>query len=182
MRQKVIAFFILSSFFMLMAPNSESMNERTVTFSKYLPDGRIETFNMSIKFYEGETMSGAITRKCKELLAEDENMHRYAEVRAGLYTIVSGGGGLHFSVPLSFRQSSNFSAILSLFRFLVYCNYNSGESLTDIFPVSPPNNATSITGPHKIFCLGFIGVMGWAGFFSFSTTGFAGFSPVVWTS
>ena len=109
-------------------------------------------------------------------------MQKYADVGVGLYSIVSGGGGLHFSVPFGLRQLSNFSAIFSLFRVLVYCSYNGDESLTDIFPLSPPGNTTSITGSHKIFCLGFVGFMGWDGFFSFSTTGFAGFSPVVWTS
>jgi len=182
MKQKVITFIIILSFFMLMVPHSESTNERTVTFMKYLPDGEIKTFNMAIKFYEEETIAEGITRKCKELLAEDEDIQKYAEVGIGLYSIISGGGGLHFSVPLGFGQSSNLSAILSLFRFLVYCNYNDYESLTDIFPLAPPGNATSITGPHKVVCVGFVGIMGWAGFFSFSTTGFAGLSPVIWTS
>jgi len=182
MKPKVITFFIVLSLLMVMIPQSESTNERSIKFTKYLPDGEIETFNMAVKLYEEETISEGIVRKCKELLAKDEDIQKYAGVGVGLYSIVSGGGGLHFSLPISFRQSSNFSAIFSFFRFLVYCNYNGQESLTDIFPISPPGNATSITGQHKVLCFGFVGIMGWEGFFSFSTTGFAGFSPIVWTS
>jgi len=180
MRRKTVTFLVALGLFLLMIPHSESTDERVVTFAKCLPDGSMETFTMNVKCYAGETLSDSIARKCREILSRDDDMQKYAGTVTGLYLLVSAGDGFHLSLPSSFLRSSYFNIIYSLLPNIVYCNYDSTQSHTDIYPIAPAGNETLLTGPHKVLCIGFVGIIGWTGYFSFSTTGFAGFTPFVW--
>lgn len=178
MKKKIMVFIILAIFFTANASYSKR-NEITVTFSKYMP-GKVEIFTKKIEVNDSEKISEAIARNCKEMLFEEYEIKNYAGT--GLYFIISAGEGLHFSLPPSLLKSSFWEIIFSLFPSVVYCSYTGNASETDIISIMPAGNETLIYGEHRVLCIGFVGILGWEGIFSYSDTGFAGFSPFVWTS
>ena len=95
---------------------------------------------------------------------------------------MSAGDGFHFAFPPSILKLSLWSISLSLFPSAIYCNYRGENAETDIIPIMPSGDSTTIYGSHRILTLGFIGVVGWDGLFSVSSSGFAGFTFFVWTS
>ncbi len=180
MKKKIAIFFVLAVFLMANASYSKT-NEKIVTFSKYLPDGRIELFTETVECRNEEKLSEAIARKCKEMLMEEDYIKK-RDIGAGLYFIISAGEGLHFSLPPSLLKSSFWEIIFSLFPSVVYCSYTGEASETDIISLMQAGDETLIYGEHRVLCIGFVGILGWEGIFSYSDTGFAGFSPFVWTS
>jgi len=168
-------FIILLCMMLLFPPLSiGETKERTTTFTKYLPNGNVETFKADV----GGT-SHAIAEKCSELVKD--NMFPLPQ-QIEIFFIISAGSGLHFSLPPSFIGSTLLNIHFSFFPSVIYCSYTGNESSTDIIPILSPENATTITGSHKILIIGFMGIVGWEGVFSFSDTGFAGFAFYVWTS
>ena len=177
-----IAMFAMLSFFIMLVPLTESGNSGAVTFTTYYPDGSVETFVRDVRFLAGNSVAECITHECRELIARDPWIQQYVNSEVGLYFIISAGKGLHFSLPPSLLQSSFFEIIFSLFPSITYCSYSGTAAETDIIPIGSPSNETLIQGEHRILCIGFVGIVGWQGIFSYEDTGFAGFSPFVWTS
>lgn len=165
---------------MMMLPLSEGVSEQCVTFAKYLPNGKIEMLSMKISLEDGETISSGIARACEQLLLSDESMQNYANQGLGMCVVVSTGFGFHLNFPSSFFRSSYFNIIYSLFPSLLFCSYRTTDSTTDMYPLTADDNATLLVGPHKLMCLGFVGIVGWTGVFFNGYTGFAGFTPFVW--
>jgi len=160
----------------ILFPPIGEAKERTTTFTEYLPNGRVETFKADV----GADTSYAIAEKCSELIKDSafQSLPQQMEI----YFIISAGSGLHFSLPPSLIGSTLLNIHFSFFPSVIYCSYTGNESSTDIIPILSPENATTITGNHKILIIGFIGIVGWEGVFSFSDTGFAGFAFYVWAS
>ncbi len=180
MRQKIVVIALFVCFLMIVMPLSDGISKHHVTFTKYMPDGHIDTFTTEITLNYNETVSEGISRVCRQLLLSDTELQRYADQGFDLYMIVSSGSGFHFTFPSSFFRSSHFNIIYSLLPSIIFCNYDNYFSVTDIYPISDPDNATSLAGSHKLVCIGFVGIIGWTGYFSRGSTGFAGFSPFVW--
>jgi len=163
------------------AESSGSEDGRYVTFTKYLPGGHIETVRVFLPYRKD--FSKAIMEKCADMAMQDESIQKFLnESGIKLYFIMSAGDGFHFAFPPSILKLSLWSISLSLFPSAIYCNYHGSSSETDIIPVMPSGDSTTIYGDHKLLTLGFIGVVGWDGLFSVSDTGFAGFTFFVWTS
>jgi hypothetical protein len=177
MRQKILAIAIIICF--LIIPLSEGASEQHVTFAKYLPDGKIEILSMKISLKNGEAISNGIARVCQQLLLSDESIQKYTNQSPAMCVVVSAGTGFHFNFPSSFFRSSYFNIIYSLFPSILLCSYRTTTSTTDIYSLTAGENTTLIVGPHKLMCLGFVGVVGWTGVFLNGYTGFAGFTPFV---
>ena len=174
MNSKLGIFLISLMIITVYMPFSESESSEIVTFMKYYPDGSTETISIKTNFDEAKDKSNVIASKCKELLFSDHVFHHYMQNNSdNLFVVISGGSGLHINFPSSFFRSSIFDIIFSLFPSLMYCNYNS-DAATNIFPFTSPDNSTDIIGEHKLFCIGFIGVVGWQNIISRANTGFAG--------
>lgn len=169
----LIAFFVVAPSISLSAENRGKM----VHFAKIMPSGRIETFSLNVIPEKGENISSAIARKCTQMVYEDEEMNN---ISYGLYFIISAGEGLHFSLPPSLKQWQRFNIIFSLLPSMIYCSYHGNNSETDIMPITGGNEMI-IVGEHRLLCLGFVGIIGWQGMFSYANTGFAGFTPFFWT-
>ena len=156
--------------------HEQTVDGRNVVFTKYMPDGEIEKFSMFVPYSEN------ISDVCAGMVREDKAIRNFANNTAlKLYFIMSAGEGFHFSLPPSVLKLSLWSINLSLFPSGVYCNYHGSNAETDIIPVFPSGNSTTIYGDHKVLTLGFVGIVGWSGLFSMSDTGFAGFTLFVWT-
>ena len=175
MKQKVIA-IVLIAFFVISSiiPASAGNRGKVIHFAKIMPHGRIETFSLNVIPERGENISSAIARKCAQMVKEEMN------ASYGLYFIISAGEGLHFSIPPSLKQWQRFDIIFSLLPSLIYCSYHGNSSETDIMPLAGGNEMV-ILGEHRLLCLGFVGIIGWQGMFSYTNTGFAGFTPFFWT-
>ncbi len=179
MKVKILTTLIILSFCILVFNNqSEGTNERTTLFVKYLPDGSTQTFQHNIEYLAGENLSESIARTCGELVADDEQIQQYAEQQTGLFFLVSGGDGMHVALPPSGKYSRILEMYWQLVPCLLYCHYTEG-GYSDITPIDGGAN-TNITVPHRILCIGFVGVLGWSRPFSFDDTGFAGFTPFLW--
>lgn len=122
---------------------------------------------------------------------ENEDMEKYSELikkniafpqQMEIFFVISAGSGLHFAFPPSLAGSTLLKIHFSFIPSVIYCSYTGDEASTDIIPLLSPENATTISGSHKILLIGFMGVLGWDGVFSFSDAGFAGFAFYVWTS
>ncbi|KAA0002914.1 MAG: hypothetical protein DRN33_01935 [Thermoplasmata archaeon] len=163
------------------AESSGSEDGRYVTFTKYLPGGETETVKMFLPY--SKDFSRAIAEKCAEMAREDKAIRQFLnDSGLKLYFIMSAGDGFHFAFPPSILKLSLWSISLSLFPSAIYCNYRGENAETDIIPIMPSGDSTTIYGSHRILTLGFIGVVGWDGLFSVSSSGFAGFTFFVWTS
>ena len=180
MKKKGITCLVIIGLLLLIIPPSESINKSMVTFVKYMPDGKTETFCINVECSEGYTMSECITQKCKDLVEKDENIQNYVDSKTGLYIIISMGNGLHFSLPSSYLQSTFWDIYFSFFPSIMYCSYSDDEAKTDIFSLTSTDNSTLLKGEHRVLCIGFVGIIGWRGIFSSGDTGFAGFSPFIW--
>ncbi|MEA2054017.1 MAG: hypothetical protein U9O96_02705 [Candidatus Thermoplasmatota archaeon] len=186
MERKILSFILLFIIFVPMIIPAESseqkLEERIITFTKYLPDGKIERFDRVVS-YTGKNFSKKISDMCAKMAREDKAIQRFLnETNINVYFIMSAGTGLHFMFPPSLLKLSLWSIALSLFPSGIYCNYHGNEAETDIMPVIPSGSSTTIYGEHKLLTLGFVGIVGWDGLFSFSDTGFAGFTLFIWTS
>ncbi|HDH81455.1 MAG: hypothetical protein FE040_02310 [Thermoplasmata archaeon] len=184
MSKKILSLILLFAIAIpVIAPTESYGSEdgRYVTFTKYLPGGNTEKVSMFIPY--SENFSKAIMEKCAEMVKQDASIQKFLnETGIKLYFIMSAGEGFHFAFPPSILNLSLWRISLSLFPSAVYCNYHGNGAETDIIPVMPSGNSTTIYGAHKILTLGFIGIIGWSGLFSSSDTGFAGFTFFVWTS
>ena len=160
MKGKICTFLLCS--IILFPPLSAGAQEQTIT----LANGNVETFATEFEMND-ISLSDAFQFFTQQL---------------EVFFIISAGSGLHFAFPPSFVGSPLLQIHFSFFPSVVYCNYGGSESSTDIIPLFSPENATTISGSHKILVIGFIGILGWEGVFSFSDTGFTGFAFFVWTS
>ncbi len=153
-----------------------------VSFTRYGPDGSIKKFLARIEV-EGN-ISSAIKEKCREMLENDEEIQKFIDKYnkgMGLILVISAGNGLHFNFPPSMLKISLWDIDLSFFPSLIYCNYVDENAETDVFPLIPEGNTTTITGEHKVAAFGFIGIISWSGMFSYSYDGWAGITPFLWT-
>ncbi len=156
----------------------------SVSFTRYGPDGSIKTFLARVEVEGGQNISSAIKDKCREMLENDEEIQKFIDKYnkgAGLILVISAGNGLHFNFPPSMLKIPIWDVDLSFFPSLIYCNYINENAETDIYPLIPEGNATTITGEHKVAAFGFIGIIGWSGMFSYSYAGWAGITPFLWT-
>jgi hypothetical protein len=151
-----------------------------VQFVKCLPDGSTEAFSKTVSVERNETLSAALERTCKNLIANDEELLHFADTHTGLQMVISAGNGLHFAFPSSFFRSSAFNIIYSLLPNVIWCRYNNQAAKTDIYSILPEKESILLQGEHTLLCLGFVGIIGWTGYFSWGTTGLAGFSPFTW--
>lgn len=181
MNKKLFTLCVAFCFCAVATLHAEGGEKRTVTFAKCLPDGTVETFTDTVVCRDGETLAESIAEACATLVKEDDVLQEYGDTGLGVYFIISAGEGLHFALPPSLMQSTFFNIIFSLFPSVVYCNYNTDAS-TDIISLTSLGNETLLEGPHRVLCLGFVGILGWAGMFSYDATGFAGFTPFIWTA
>lgn len=102
MGQKIVVIALSVCFLMMAMPPSDGISEHHVTFAKYMPDGRIETFSMKIELGHNESVSEGISRVCAQLLLSDNELQSYADQGFGLYMIASSGSGFHFTFPQAF--------------------------------------------------------------------------------
>ncbi len=178
----VLVFVMVIPAFVPVESSEQQMEGRDVTFTKYLPDGGTEKFSMFVP-YTGKDFSKDIADTCARMVKEDKAIQNFLNNTAlKLYFIMSIGGGFHFAFPPSILKISLWSISMSLFPSAIYCNYHGSDSETDIIPIVPSGNSTTIYGEHKVITLGFIGIVGWDGLFTMSDTGFAGLTLFVWTS
>jgi len=181
MKKKLITLCVVLGFCVVATIHAEGADKRTVTFAKCFPDGTVQTFTDTVVCREGKTMAEDIAEKCAVLVREDAILQEYTDTGVGLYFVISAGEGLHFALPPSLMQSTFLDIIFSLFPSVVYCNYNTGAS-TDIISLTSLGNETLLEGAHRVLCIGFVGILGWEGMFSYDATGFAGFTPFIWTA
>lgn len=182
MGRKIFAVTFTICFLTMVIPLSEGENVQYVTFTKHLPNGSTQLFSMKISLNEQESIAEAISRVCLHLLNSDNNMKNYLNQSIGINMVVSAGTGFHFNIPSSFFRSSYFNIIYSLFPSFLFCTYRTTLSTTDIYSFSTQENTTLLVGPHKLMCLGFVGIVGWTGTYFNGYTGFAGFTPFIWYS
>ncbi|HEC75871.1 MAG TPA: hypothetical protein ENI33_01255 [Thermoplasmatales archaeon] len=62
---------------------SKTDNEKVITFSKYLPDGKVKIFKETVKCDGREKLSEVIARKCKEMIVEEDYIKKYEEMGVG---------------------------------------------------------------------------------------------------
>ena len=177
----VVGLCLISLSVSLPEGSSES-NEHTITFAKLLPDGTIELVEQTIDVAAGLSVSKAIAAHCAEMLKEDDRFQVSIDQEIGLYLIISAGTGLHFALPPALFEIPLLKTSLNIIPSIVYSSYSNSEASTDITLLAGDGNVTSYTGPHKILAGGFIGILGWSGVFSFTTTGFAGLTFFTWAS
>jgi hypothetical protein len=182
MKNKIITFFVFFSIIILAFPQSLSANKTPVNFIQYLQDGTTTTFTMDVYCHNDESLSSAISRKCEELFYKTIDIEQLADTGVDLYFVISAGSGLHFVLPPSLIQSTFFDIILSLFPSLLYCSYSDSEAESDIISLTASGNETILQGQHRILCIGFVGILGWTGIFSYGNAGFAGLTPFFWSS
>lgn len=182
MRKKIMSLVVMLCFLTFVIPTSESTDERTITFVKCLPNGERETFTSDIEVEKGETLSHTIAQKCLELMKEDSAIQSFIQQQIGLNLIVSAGAGLHFAFPPALLEIPLLRTSFTIFPSIIYCSYTGSDSSTDIMSISPPGNTTTLSGAHKVLAIGFVGIIGWNGVFSFSSTGFAGLTIFAWGS
>ncbi len=187
--KKVIAFIIVlfllaTTFIPVESIPKTNKTIESVSFTRYGPDGSIKTFLARVEVEREQDISGAIKEKCREMLENDEEIQKFIDKYnkgAGLILVISAGNGLHFNFPPSMLKIPIWDVNLSFFPSLIYCNYVDENAETDIYPLIPKGNATTITGEHKVAAFGFIGIIGWSGMFSYSYDGWAGITPFLWT-
>jgi hypothetical protein len=179
MGKKIISIVVMLCFISFVIPNSESTDERTVTFVKYLPNGERQLFTGDVEIEEGETVSHAIARRCAELMKEDAAIQLFIEQQLGLNLIISAGDGMHFALPPALLTIPLLQTSFTIFPSIIYCSYSGADASTDIIPL-PLGETTSFSGDHKVLAIGFVGIIGWNGIFSFSSTGFAGLTVFAW--
>ena len=179
MKNKIIALLVTLCFITLAIPISEGTSgtseEKTITFVKYLPNGDIERFTSNVNVEKGRTLSQAISQKCAELLNEDARIQSFIQQQLGLYLIVSGGDGLHFALPPALLSIPLLQISFNLLPSIIYCSYSGNDSSTEIIPILG-GDPVSASGSHKVWVIGFVGIIGWDGVFSSYNTGFAGFT------
>ena len=120
MKKGIIIFLITLSFFTVMIPHSESTDHTTITFTKFHPDGHVETFTSEIKVNEGESVSSVIAKKCEELLREDDSIQSFIQQQFDIFFIISAGSGLHFAFPPSFWEMSRLNLYFSIFPSILF--------------------------------------------------------------
>lgn len=186
----VIAMFLLTGLTTSLAISQKSSStvkvEKTkvtvkeVNFCRCGPNGNIETFKLNIEVKDGEDISRAIRKKCKELFEEDEEIQRFIDQNQEkikvLLTMGAWGGlpvflsNLAFKFPaMSGPQNPN---LLPSILFIAYREplipriWTINTTFFDLVPFG--DNKTTVTGPHIIIAMPFIGFTTWYGWFSWN--------------
>lgn len=186
MYKKLLSVAVVACFIVMAAPVSESSleqsREHTATFARLLPDGTIEYVEETVDVAPGEDLSAAVAERCAAMVEEDARFQHLMNQETGLYLIVSGGDGFHVALPPALFELRLLRISFNLIPGLIYCSYSDSEASTTITPLAGGDGVATYDGPHKIFAGGFVGVIGWSGIFSFTSTGFAGLTLFTWTS
>ncbi len=186
MYKKLLSIALVACLVFMALPASEPASaegtRHTVTFATYLPDGSVEYEEQEVELSDGESLSAAIADRCARMVQDDARLQWLMDQQLGLYLIVSGGSGFHMALPPALLEMRLLQLSFNILPSLIYCSYSGEEASTTVTPLMGGGNVTSYDGPHKLLAAGFVGVIGWSGVFSFSSTGFAGLTLFTWTS
>lgn len=169
--------------------NVETHKETVDTHSEKIHFCRIgptgaTVFEQEVHVKEGETLSQAISAKCRELTSHDEELKEFVTSQFDtelLSSINSYGKGLHLKWKFGVFLYKIIPAPFPLPKIpMVFCKYTNEQAQTLINPLL--SEEVQLTGPHSVGVFGlFFGHVGWRlpisilGFFK-DDVGFDGFA------
>jgi len=173
--------------------NLSTTYKEKITLFRYGIDGKVTPFELEIEVEEGTDVYDAVEEKCLELIENDEEFKDILanpNISRNIVSIVkSRGRGFHlnFIFTIKWIKIFDFFQLLPPYQYrrvpipVVYAKYkNDIAAQTKITPILDLKNTSTITGPHSVTTIGFIGFKWWLGHISWAgfgiRTGFVGFS------